>query len=367
MSQRTDSAAVPKSIRIGSFLLAVLLTFLLVWLLGFLLRDIGLIDGPDYKEVRSEFIDDSLEKQVASLQQEIAKLERQAQRQGEIQEDLKRSMNNARDTMQEMRIALEKQSTPTEEERNALATAQQRFLEAQDRYEDANIEITRLKTERYDIEASLDTAKKQLARQEEPAREKYEALTRKHQFRLASFKLAVIVPLLALSAWWFFKKWRSPYRLIPLAALAATFWKLGVVMHEHFPLEFFKYIAIVAGIGAVLVFLVWLLRRAARPDRNLLLNRYREGYRAHVCPVCAYPIQRGILKLAIWNRKGPQLPGHLPTGESVEEETPFACASCGTTLFESCESCGGSRHSLLPYCEHCGKEKAGEGEERKEA
>lgn len=364
MSQPRKSTPVPKSIRIGSFLLAVLLTFLLVWLLGFFLHDIGQIDGPDYREVRNEFVDESLEKQVVSLQEQIARLEREAQRQGEIQKNLKRSMDNARDTMQQMmdlhRLSLEKQTTPSEEEGAALASSQQRFLEAQDRYEQANAEIARLDTEKYDLNASLDAAKGQMAKQEEPARVKYESLFRRHQFRIASFKLALIVPLLALSTWWFFRKWRSPYRLIPLAALAASFWKLGTVMQEHFPREFFKYIAIAAGIAAVLVFLVWLLRRAARPGRSLLLNRYREAYRAHICPVCAFPVQRGPLKFAVWNRKGPQLPGLVSPQEPSEPETPYACPSCGTTLFESCRGCGKARHSLLPYCEHCGKEMAGE-------
>ncbi|MCB1065879.1 MAG: hypothetical protein KDN20_23545, partial [Verrucomicrobiae bacterium] len=249
---------------------------------------------------------------------------------------------------------------PTEEERGALATAQQRFLEAQNRYEEANTEIARLNGERFDLTASLDEVQQQLTKQEEPAREKYEALSRKHQLKLASLKLALIVPVFTLAAWWFFRKRRSPYRLIPMAVFAAAFWKLGVVMHEHFPKEFFKYIAIAAGIAAVLAFLFWMLRRAAKPDQDLLLNRYREAYRAHHCAICAYPILRGPLKFAVWTRKGPQFPDRssVANDQSKNDEAPYSCPSCGTTLFESCESCGASRHSLLPFCEHCGAEKA---------
>lgn len=358
---RPGKPTVPKSIRIGSFILAVILTFLLVWLLGFFLRDLGQIDGPNYQDVRSEFVDRSLERESQSVRSQIAELEKQAKRQSEIQQDLKRGMDNARETMQQMmdlhRLSLEKQATPTEDERDALATSQQRFLEAQNRFEEANIEIARLNSERFDHGTSLEKLDKELKKQEGPARGKYNTLSQKHQLKLASFKLALIVPLFGLSVWWFFKKRQSPFRLIPLAALAATFWKLGVVMHVHFPREFFKYIVIAAGIAAVLVFLVWLLRRAARPDQELLLNRYREGYRGHNCPVCAFPILRGPLKFAIWTRKGPQFPQvSLGAADVSPVETPYACPSCGTALFEACHKCGGSRHSLLPFCEHCGTE-----------
>ncbi|MFV1995710.1 MAG: hypothetical protein ACC661_09760 [Verrucomicrobiales bacterium] len=42
-----------------------------------------------------------------------------------------------------------------------------------------------------------------------------------------------------------------------------------------------KYIAIVSAIAGVLAFLIWLLRKAAKTNRDLLVKRYREGYRNH--------------------------------------------------------------------------------------
>jgi len=47
----------------------------------------------------------------------------------------------------------------------------------------------------------------------------------------------------------------------------------------------------------------------------------------------------------------------VPLSGETGEEKPYTCPSCGTPLFEKCESCGGLRHSLLPFCLHCGAEK----------
>lgn len=372
MSDSDDSAkpknAVPRSLRIGTFLLSVVLTFLLIWLLGFVLSDIGNIDGPDYQAVMEEHVDQALRDKAEDLQKEIAAIETGTKRQGELQKDLKRSMDNARATMQQMmdlqRLSLEQKATPTDEERNALATAQQRFLDAQNAFEEANTEIADSNEKRFQLRQDLDANRKQITKQEEPAREAYDKLLRAHQFKVASLKLAFIVPLFAIAAWLFFRYRRSAYRSILIAALAATFWKVGVVMFDYFPRDFFKYIAIVAAIVIVLVFLVWLLRKAVKPNRELLLSRYREAYRGHSCPVCAYPIARGPLRFALWTRKGPQLTlgrgaaaVSLGEGAKGDDETPYACPACGSMLFEACAKCGKTRHTLLPFCEHCGDEK----------
>lgn len=351
--------------RIGTFLLSVLLVFLMIWLLGFILGDIGDIDGPAYEDIRREHVDESLLVRTTDLNREIGVLETKIERQGELQKDLKRSMDNARSTMQQMmdlqRLSLERQATPTEEERAALATAQQRFLGAQDKFEEANAEIAASNEKRFELRQELETVEKQVSEQEEPAREDFVSRRRAHQFKVASLKLLFIVPLCAASAWLFFRKRESPYRSIFLAILFATFWKVGVVMFDYFPREFFKYIAIVAAIGMVLWFLIWLLRNAAKPNRELLLKRYREAYRDHSCPICAYPIARGPLRYALWTRKGPRIAsvsGQAVAAGGEAEGSPYACPSCGTTLFSVCASCGKLRHSLLPYCEHCSDEQA---------
>jgi predicted RNA-binding Zn-ribbon protein involved in translation (DUF1610 family) len=362
-TERADRPTVPRSLRIGSFLLSVVLMFLFIWLLGFMLADIGDLEGPDWNAILAEHEDPEARARVEELEADIAELEWRVSRQEELQGDLKRSMDNARGTMQQMmdlqRLALEQGVAVSEIEKEALAQSQQRFLDAQDRFESANAEIASSNETRYRLQQEKHQVQIQLDGQREPALEDWNERERAHRFQVASWKLVVIVPLFLLSAWAFHRKRASAYRSILMAALAATFWKVGRVMHEHFPLEFFKYIAIVAAIAIVLAFLVWLLRKAAKPGRDLLLTRYREAYRAHVCPVCAHPMARGPLRYAVWTRKGPRAaaPGGEPAAD-VADDQPYGCPSCGTSLFAACGSCGSLRHTLLPYCEHCGDERA---------
>ncbi|MHC4105255.1 MAG: double zinc ribbon domain-containing protein, partial [Planctomycetota bacterium] len=42
----------------------------------------------------------------------------------------------------------------------------------------------------------------------------------------------------------------------------------------------------------------------------------------------------------------------------ASEQQLYTCPACGTELYEKCDKCSDIRHSLLPFCEHCGNEKA---------
>ena len=125
-------------------------------------------------------------------------------------------------------------------------------------------------------------------------------------------------------------------------------------MFEHFPREFFKYIAIVAAIVIVLTTLICVLRKVSNPKLDMLRKRYREAYASHLCPVCSYPIARGVFKNAIWTRRGPRPFPSMDKPPVADLEFPYACPSCGTGLYEKCGKCDSQRHSLLPLCERCG-------------
>lgn len=361
MKETNKGATAPAFLRWGIYFLAVILTFLLIWLLGFVLADLGGLKGPEFSDVSRQHVNPALAERAATLEKQISELDLQVGRQREIQQNLQQSMNNARETMQQMmslhRLSLEQKLNPSETEREALATSQKRFLGAQEKFEQANEAISKSNQAKYDLSQELKSVRREIDEQHKPARQEYDQRLRRHRFKVASLKLAFIVPLFLLASWSVYRFRESPYRPIFFAGLSATFWKLGTVMFDHFPREFFKYIAISAGILIVLAFLLWLLRRSVRPSRITQLKRFREAYSAHHCPICAHPIARGVLKYAVWTRKGPKLVAPGPAPPRPEEESRYACPACGTQLFEKCDQCGSARHSLLPYCDHCGREK----------
>jgi len=358
---KSPARPAPASLRWTSYFLTLLLTLLLVWLLGFLVADIGKIRGPDYNAIAQRHIDPSLTNRQATLKTQIEALDTQIRRQHEIQQTLRQSMENARQVMEQMmslqRLSLEQNLSPSDTERQALADSQTRFLAAQQRFEEANEQIASSEDQRHTLNLELQTVADQVESQHVPARIEYYEQRQRHQFKIAALKLAVVVPLLLGAAWVFYRKRGSAFRPVYLAALIATFWRVGVVMFDHFPRDFFKYIAIGTTIVLVLAFLVRVLRRVVAPGAAALLKRYREAYNSHHCPICTYPIARGPFRHAIWTRKGPIALGNTTVPTDLVSETPYACPACGTTLFETCESCSKPRHSLLPFCESCGHEK----------
>ncbi|GIT12996.1 MAG: hypothetical protein CM1200mP34_4020 [Verrucomicrobiales bacterium] len=121
-----------------------------------------------------------------------------------------------------------------------------------------------------------------------------------------------------------------------------------LVMWDHFPRDFFKYIAILATILILGAFLAWAIRSASRPRKATLLKRHREAYQKHRCPVCDFPILRGAFRHAVSTKRGPK-----PTGEALgqAEPTRYTCPACGEGLFDLCGDCGEVTQTLLPYWE----------------
>ncbi|RKY04754.1 MAG: hypothetical protein DRP56_09665, partial [Planctomycetota bacterium] len=134
----------------------------------------------------------------------------------------------------------------------------------------------------------------------------------------------------------------------------ASFIKIALVAHEYFPTNYFKYIALVVIIGIVLRILIYLIRMIVAPKKDLLIKQYQQFYDKHRCPVCTKPIKAGPLRYAGWKKKTTVLAAQ---GTEIQKQEPYTCPSCGTNLYNKCGSCGNIRHSLLPYCEHCGAEK----------
>ena len=249
--------------------------------------------------------------------------------------------------------------TPTEVEQQALAESEAQFLENQRRFQVANETIARLSEQQRDVNRQIAALEETLGEKRKPAREEYDRAREVHALKVAVVKLAIVVPLLFAAAWLVITKRTSAYAPLAYAAFGATFWTTGRVMYQNFPREYFKYIAVGAAIVIVLALLVHLIRMLTAPKRDWLLRQYKEAYNKRLCPVCAFPIQRGPLKGLVWTRRGPH--GILPVPQAAEdkEEKPYTCPSCGEALYAACESCGKSRHVLLPYCQHCGAETSG--------
>ena len=342
------------------YLFTSLFGLLAFWLLGFVVRDIATWPGPDYRQFEEKLQDPALLKESESLQTSIDDASRAISLRKERQQVLRDSTSNSEKTMNQLlelqKLTLQKGVTPSAEEVQALAESQKLFLQNQSRYQEINDEIAKLSEQLSDLQNRQRAVRKSLDSTRPTIQQQYQQAQSSHQWKLAALKLAVLVPLLALAVWLLLKKRGSLYAPLMYGFGLAVAAKVVLVMHEHFPRRYFKYVLIVVALLLVARVLAYLLRTLAHPKIELLLKQYREAYERFLCPVCGYPIRRGPLTHLFWTR-GSIKKLNIPAQAQKAAEEPYVCPVCSTRLFEACSACRGIRHSLLPTCTHCGDER----------
>jgi hypothetical protein len=350
----------PWTHRVSIFVLCTVLMMLSYWLLGFVIRDVGNIDGPEWEALERRHLDaeqvaekEKLEGQLEDVKREIGnQIERQT-----LLRDGTRTVQTTIGQMLEMqKLSLEKGVSFPPSEMAALQKAREDFLASQDKYFALIEDISTRKEEQRNLEASSRAVNETLSRQRVAANGEYSGLLRRHNIKLAFIKLGILLPIALIVGWLFLKTCGSVYRPLVYAVGLAVFWKVGVVIHAHFPSVYFKYIVILLALGIVLKFLFYLLKMIVAPKRDWLLKQYREAYEKFLCPVCSYPIRRGPLKYLFWTSRSIKKLVVPPLSEKVTDEA-YTCPCCATALYEKCGECGSVRAGLLPACDHCGAEK----------
>ena len=338
--------------------LGITLGVLFFWLLSFIEGDIGTMKGPDWDTTRSQYVTEELDQQQKSLSKEVENLKRRIQTQTEQQRLLSSSTSALQNTMNQL-ISIQKESLAknvefSEKSKQTLQESQAAFLENQQKYQQYNKEITELTQQQRDREDALADVNETIKTREQDARNEHNTLLGKHRLKVAILKLAFLVPVFLVVSFLFMKFRTSDYWPLVWSAFIAAFIKVAFVAHEYFPTEYFKYIALVVVIAIVLRILVYLIKMIVAPKKDLLIKQYQQYYDKHLCPVCTKPIKAGPLRYAGWKKKATVL---APQGAEIDKQQPYTCPSCGTNLYDKCQSCGNIRHTLLPYCEHCGTKK----------
>ncbi len=352
----------PVAHRVIVLAFSIVFAVLFYWLLGFVIKDIGTWPGPDMAELESRLLDPQLAQVASSLSEQIEELNRKASETQNRQRLLKDSIDNATRTVDQLleiqRLSLEKNSEQSAEEQSAMSKNIQLFLTNQQQYQTYNDEISQLNEQLIGLQQQQRENRRQLEAARSPIWEQYRKQLERHNLKMAGLKLAVLVPLLLIVLVLFLKKRTSIYAPLIYAIAIAVAVKVMLVMHEHFPSRYFKYILILVSLGIVTWILVYLLRMIAFPKKDWLLKQYSDAYEAFFCPICSHPIRRGPLKYMSWTRRSIRKATlRLPPMEAGQREEAYTCPMCGTHLYEMCSSCQGIRHSLLPVCDKCGATK----------
>lgn len=338
--------------------LNIVLAVLVYWLLGFIIDDISSQPAPTFEKVQKGFQNQALVKERETLSTQITKHTQSIAALQKQQEILQTSINGYKDTMNQLldlqKASLQKGAEFTSESQQNLANATKLYLDNQQQFQNLNQSIANANVQSQALVQKQEAIDTELTKQGKEAYKTYEQLQLKHNLMLASLKLLVLVPLLLIVAYFFRKYRKSIYISMIVSVGIAIFIKIVMVMHEHFPSRFFKYVLILALIYLVARFLINRLKMVAAPQKNWLIKQYREAYQKLQCPMCQYPIQPGALKFTSSQNTKLGKPSDLNYLENI---VSYSCPSCGEKLFEKCEVCSHSRYSLLMFCDYCGAEK----------
>ena len=340
--------------------LCIVLGVLLFWFLGFITRDIDSLRGPDRSKVEEKYVDAELVERLKSLNGSLNDIRENIRNKQEQQRILKDSTNSLQNTINQL-LSIQKQNIErgrdlSEQLQQTLAENQTMFLENQKQYQALNKEIAELTAQRRQLDKKMAAVSKEIKGQRALAWAEYGGLRTKHRWKIGALKLAVMIPIFLIVAWVFIKKRSGTYWPIVYAAFIAAFVRISLVTHEYFPKKYFKYIALLVIIAIVLKLLVYLIKRITAPKKDWILKHHQEAYDKSVCPICSKPVRIGPLRYAVrGKRKGLVLLAGQG-GQAAKQEL-YTCPSCGTELYEKCDKCSDIRHSLLPFCEHCGNEK----------
>jgi len=346
--------------QVSIIFLSLVLAVLLYWLLGFITKDIGSLRGPDFSKVQAKYVNDQLVKRQNSLKEELDIIRDNIGNKQEQQRILKDSTDSLQNTINQL-LSIQKQNMERDrdlsgQQQQTLAESQAMFLENQKQYQALNKEIAELTGRQRQLKKESASVSKEINKQKDLALTEYNGLRSKHRLKVAALKLAVMIPIFLISAWFFTRKRCGTYGPIIYAAFIAVFIRISLVVHEYFPREYFKYIGLIVIIAIVLRLLVYLIKRIVSPKKDWILKQYQEAYDKGLCPTCGKPIRIGPLRYAVGGKhRGLVLAGQ--EGQACEQQL-YTCPACGTELYEKCDKCSDIRHSLLPFCEHCGNEKA---------
>lgn len=339
---------------------SILFGLLCYWLFGFVVRDIDSLEGPNYEEYASAELDPDLSADQERLEKEIEaaelRMETTRRRQNILQDSTRSAEQTMNQLLQFQRLSIERNIAPSAKEQEALASAETQFLENQQQYSELAKQTAQINEELVRLNAEKRTVEDLRLAALEPIDADFAKLAEAHQWRLAAWKLAAIVPLVIAGAAISWRLRTSVYAPMAYAFATAAAVEVFVVMHDHFPERYFKYILIGALLAIVARALVFLLHLIARPRIESIRKQYREAYESFICPVCSHPIRRGPWKFLAWSRRTAKRV-QPPIASETASDAPYTCPACATVLYNKCERCGAVRESLLPACSHCGEQR----------
>ena len=350
--------------RCSIVMLALGFGLLAFWSTGFLLDDIQLIQRPDRTAFFKAHTSADLSDQLEALKMQLQDFNNQHTLLGQQRGFIKDSSSSLKVTVDNLfRLKDRDQQLISETQFDHVLSSLDKIILIQREFKTTADQFLKITNAKFVLQKQIAALERRISEERSAAGAKFVALMHRHMVKTTIIKMAFLIPLVVLCTLLLVKKRKSIYRLIYGSTAAALYLKTSLIIHENFPSRYFKYILTICMLAVVAWGFGWLIRRLVKPKLGILLKQYRQAYERFLCPVCEFPIRTGPRKYLYWTRRTVHKTALSGASESsAEEDATYTCPACGTRLFESCESCGKSCHSLLPSCQHCGAKKTITGE-----
>lgn len=348
--------------RLFIYSMTFLLTLLFIWVLGFVIDDLGSMKKPEWSQFEKTYLSSSLVTQQKNLKEEIDQkniaINQVIQQRTQLTESTKNAQTSIKELNEQQKLLLQNGKALSDKEMQFKTNNMELFQSNQAKDQKLAQTLITLTADQQTLSNELKKTDSLLEKQREPARKDYDkAFTREALFE-AVIQILFLLAVIVLAALLFRRYQKTTYRLPLLAFFIAAIYKMIMVLHDYFPSEYFKYILILALIVIIAKILMLLIRNASSSEPQVLLKRFRDAYVYFQCPGCEFPIRRGPMKYLFWTRRTlPKLilrEGGKSVSEESAKEEAYTCPVCSTELFSTCDQCKKIRYALLPACPHCG-------------
>lgn len=207
-----------------------------------------------------------------------------------------------------------------------------------------------IQTERDGLARQGDANREAAANLREAALPAFEQAKFVQELKVFALRLALTLPLLAISAWMLLRKPRGDYWPMKRGFILFSAFAFFVELVPYLP-EYGGYIRY--GVGIVLTLIVG--HYVIKGMRAYLKAREADETRAEPERVRAIEYEQAIKKMA--SRACPGCERPLPVVEGAQIDY---CVHCGMHLFNRCGACATRKFAFFRYCMSCGTPAAAE-------
>lgn len=201
-----------------------------------------------------------------------------------------------------------------------------------------------VQSERDGLTRRIEAARAAEQTLQQAAQPAFERATFVQEMKVFGLRLALTLPLLAISAWMLFRKPRGDYWPMKRGFILFSAFAFFVELVPYLP-EYGGYVRY--GVGIILTLVVG--HYVIKGMRAYLKAREADETRAEPERVKSIEYEQAIKKMA--SRACPGCERPLPVVEGAQIDY---CVHCGMHLFNRCGSCATRKFAFFRYCMSCG-------------